>query len=121
MIRLRRIFAVTVLMSMALLNAAGAQDGGPVTDANLAQRVESAKTAADHQALATYFNSQAAAAAAKVKEHREMLAAFKKSGGRPAQVWDPHCQVLIKSYTDAQQSYLALAQEQEGLAKQAGK
>ena len=119
MTKLHRVFAMAAVLLAVALGAATAQEGGAVTAANVAQRIESAKTAADHQALAAYFSSQAAAAAEKVKEHEGMLTALKQT--RMASVMAPHCNALIKSSKEAQKDYQKLAQEEENLAKQAGK
>jgi hypothetical protein len=118
---MRRLGTVVVLMLLlipvVLVTRSGAQDSGPITDQNVAERVASAKTAADHQALATFFQAQAAAAGEKVKEHEAMAATSKQLGGKPAQSWAQHCSSLIRSYKTAQKDYEALALEQEKLAK----
>jgi hypothetical protein len=92
-----------------------------ITDANVGQMMASAKTAAEHQALASYFKAQAAAAEQKVKEHEAWLADLKRAGGGGKAYANslPHCETLIASYRKTQQSYLSMAAEEEKLAKSA--
>lgn len=90
-----------------------------VTDQNVAERAASAKTAADHEALAAYYKAAAAAAAAKVKSHEEMLEATQKAG-RTAPSWKTHCRNWIAAYTKAENEAQSLAAEHERLAKEAG-
>jgi hypothetical protein len=49
-----------------------------ITDDNLAQMTESAKTAADHQALAAYYQQEAALAKKKAALHRNTADTYKK-------------------------------------------
>lgn len=93
---------------------AGAQ---AIDEGNVAAKVAAAKTAADHQAIADYYTGQAAAAAAKVKTHEEMLVSFQKGGGKPAASWVTHCRGLIDSFKRQQKDYAAMAEEQAALAK----
>lgn len=89
-----------------------------VTDENVVEQVQDAKTAEDHEALAAYFNAKAAAAAANVKKHRAMMSVMR---GKPRSPWRGHCQNLVKTYQKQQEDYAALAKEQQKLAKTAGK
>lgn len=99
-----------------------ARAAGPVTDDNVAERLASAQTAADHEALAAYFRAEAAAAGEKVKLHQAMLAsATKKVAGKSWVSWELHCNGLIKMYKDAQKEAEGLAAEHEAMAKVAAK
>lgn len=91
-----------------------------ITEANVAEHVASAKTPADHQALATYFNGQASAAGDKAKSHERMLETVKKTG-RPSSAWKTHCKSLIKMYKNLQKDFESMAKEHEELAKKAAK
>lgn len=91
-----------------------------VTDQNVAERIATAQTPADHQAIATYYKGLAADAAAKVKAHESMLASYEKVGGKGGVLSADHCKTLIKTYGDAESHYQKLAAEHEALAK-AGK
>ena len=100
----------TLLGSAVVPGVAVAQ----VTEANVGQMMASAKTPADHQALADYFKAQAANAAQKVKEHETWLSDLKKSGSGGGKAYAnslAHCQTLIASYRKLQKSYEAMAEE----------
>ena len=94
----------------------GAADA--ITDDNVAERVASAQTAADHEALAAYFDAQSAAAATKVKMHEKMMTGSAMVG-KGAATWDMHCKSLLRSYKQAQADAKALADVQRSLAAQA--
>jgi hypothetical protein len=90
-----------------------------ITSKNVAAKIAAAKTPAQHAALAKYFHAQAAMAAAKAKEHQEMLDMLT---GKLQENLGPHCQALIASYKELEKEYEAIAQAQEQAAKEtAGK
>jgi len=114
--------SLIVLLWGALLTAPLSQAlaGGDITDSNVAERLASAQSAADHEALATYFRGQAAAAGEKAKVHESMLTGTNNMGNGSAS-WEMHCRSLIKTYKDAQKEADALAAEHASLAKAATK
>src|SRR5262245_63496956 len=80
----------------------------------LPNAVENAKTAADHEAIAVYFDEQAKAALAEAKEHRRMGAVYEKHrglGGTKAahsplnKTMPPHCDRLATDYEAAAKEY----------------
>ncbi|MDX2166051.1 MAG: hypothetical protein SF182_03280 [Deltaproteobacteria bacterium] len=85
-----------------------------VTDENVDAAVASAKTAADHEALATYFSGKSKQALANVEMHKKMAGAF---SGKAASSWEAHCNSLIKSFQQQSEDYASLAKEQAALAK----
>jgi len=112
---------VAALAFTACSSVAAATLAQGVTDQNVAERVAAAKTAQEHEALATFFKGEAAAAGDKVKEHESMLASWQKTtSGRSIVVMRQHCQNAITSYKRLQKDYQAMAEEQEKLAKEAG-
>jgi hypothetical protein len=108
-------FALVAVSGLATVTLA--QD---VTDQNVADRVASAKTAQDHEAIATFFKAQAATAGEKVKEHEAMLGSWKTTSGRSLNVMKQHCEDAIASFKKLQKDYAAMAAEQEKMAKKAG-
>jgi hypothetical protein len=60
-----------------LITAAGAQPSA-VTEDNLSQMIASAKTPADHQAIAAYYEQQAADAKKKAALHRNEADTYRK-------------------------------------------
>lgn len=92
-----------------------------VSAANLADKVASAATQADHDALAAYFREVAEVNAKQVAEHEAMLDRVIAAGGKPSITWQRHCKSLIAAYGSAKDEAAALAQEHEQLAKEAAK
>ena len=109
-------FTAAVVLAVAVGGVAAAQ-AAAVTDDNVAQKVESATTAADHQALAAFFNAKAEAAARNANRHKSMVHAY----GGSRDIWGNHCRSLVKTFTEQEKDYKALAAEQETLAKEASK
>ncbi len=90
---------------------------GPITDDNVAERVGSAKTAEEHQALAAYFHTQAAAQAQAFKAHEAMMDTWQKAtAGRPLENMREHCKSAMSASRKLQRDYEAFAKEQEALA-----
>ncbi len=114
----RGLLAATAFVALSSLAVvATAED---VTEQNVAERVATAKTAPEHEAIAAFFKAQATAAGDKVKEHEAMLASWEKgTSGRSLNVMRQHCQDAIASYKKLQKDYTAMAAEQETLAKKA--
>jgi hypothetical protein len=87
--------------------------------------VAGAKTAADHEALATQYVQAAAEAKAKAAEHRKMGEAYKGqpavTGGKvtAASSLPQHCENLAKSYDEQAQMYASMAAGESELAKAA--
>jgi hypothetical protein len=85
---------------------------------DLPSAIENAKTPADHEAIAAYYDAEAKAAREKVEEHRTMASAYKghkeSAGGkgtRPAvyKTMPGHCDDLVKLYENARKEYEAMA------------
>jgi len=85
---------------------------------DLPAAIENAKTAADHEAIADYYDAAAKAARATAEEHRKMAAAYGKkpkpggSKGLRSSVYrtiGTHCEKLIASYETDAQEYEAMA------------
>jgi hypothetical protein len=71
---------------------AGAQSP-PVTDDNLAESIQNAKTPADHEAIAGYYDAEAAEAEKKAALHRQSASNLKPVGmanmcNTLAEYWD---------------------------------
>ena len=117
----RNTFAARIGLILLLL-ALGAVPqtalAGEVTDANAFEKSATAATTADHEALAVYFGKKAEEAGKTVRLHEKMLAA--SLGGRNYTSMLQHCQALIRSNREAQESYTNLANLHARLAKEAG-
>ena len=85
-----------------------------VTDANLQQKVKSAKTEGDHEMIAEYYDKEAADNQHKAELHKTMRNVYFK-GPMPA-----HCYYLAKAYQQAADQDKALAAAERKMAKGAG-
>ena len=83
--------------------------------------IATAKSSAEHEALAKEFETEASAAKAKAVEHRKMAEGYKKIGGPLIEKWhlDQHCEALAKSYETGAKENEALAKAHRELAKSA--
>jgi hypothetical protein len=107
--------AMVALTAALLCVGAGAvaRAAGPVTDDTVEAAVASAKTPADHAALAEYFTSKAQAATASAENHDKMAKGFHgKAGERMA----AHCKSLAAADRKQAQDYTALAKAEQQLA-----
>jgi hypothetical protein len=116
----RMVGAVIMAVMLGLLGAGcatTAQDKG----SPLYQRIQSAKTRADHQGLAQYYDQEAKAAKDRAQQHRKMqdlyrpFSAFLPSGVGMVQ----HCANLVNQYEQAAEEYSGLARLHRQLAAQA--
>lgn len=115
----RIVLVITALAFVGLLATPRVGHAQAIDDSNVAAKIAAAKTAADHQALADYFTSQAATAAHNVSLHEAMMTAYHQVSGKSAEAWTTHCKNLIHTYKQQEKDYTALADEQAKLAKSA--
>jgi len=107
--------ALVTALSVPALAADAAQP------ADIEKMIASAKTPADHEAIAAYYDKQAAEARAKAEEHRRMGEDYKRGGGALAEKthFHEHCEALTRSYNQAAKDYEALAAAHRDMAKKA--
>jgi hypothetical protein len=86
-------------------------------------QVAAARTAADHEAIASAYEAEATAADKMASDHEAMAKAYNGAtgmkGGRQAMV--SHCNRLVDQYRAAATEYRGLAAAHRELAKTAGK
>lgn len=89
-----------------VLVLAGCASGPPSTPADIVQRIETAKTPADHEALAVYYTQEANKARENAALHRTMAKSYQiqAASGRGGASMPAHCN--------------AIAQSDDGIAKQ---
>jgi hypothetical protein len=85
--------------------------------ANIEQRIRDAKTPADHQAIAAFYEKEAQAAHKLHNQHVNMEAAYAASRimqekARPTE----HCRVIAERYRDIAKEYETLAAMHKNLA-----
>lgn len=88
---------------------------------DIAAMIANAKTAADHEAIATYYDKEAATAKESAARHTKMLAVIKTQGGPAIAKWhmDKHCEDLIQQYESAAKMYGEMAAAHREMAKDA--
>ena len=92
---------------------------GAVTDDNVAEKSAEAKTKADHEALAAYFQEKAANAAKTAKLHEKMGRATVSGSGKGQVGMDFHCRNVARAARSMEEAYEQLAAEHTRMAKEA--
>jgi hypothetical protein len=93
-------------------------------DVDISQKILNAKTAADHEAIAKYYDEQAAEATKGAARHRQMAESYRglaSSSGKGAGVsaMPQHCEALVKDLEAEAAHYKAMAETHRALAKTA--
>lgn len=119
--RRARLFAGMALLAVGIVVAAPRSQVSVAGAADVEEMISSAKTPADHEAIAAYYDGEAKEARQKVEEHRKMGAAYKKEGGSLLHKthFDEHCASLVRSFTMEAKEYDALAAAHRLAAKKA--
>jgi hypothetical protein len=105
---------VLVLATMPVARAVGAEDAG------IMEKIASAKTPADYEALAVHFDKQAADARAQAERHKTMAEDYRRAGGPAAKAQLPeHCEGLVTYYNGVAKEYAAMAAGYRQMAKEA--
>lgn len=116
----RRCMRIGVL-SLALVGltlAVQPVHAGTVTDYNLNSSIAAATTAADHEAIAAYYRSEASEALAQAEAHKAMENTYQKWGtGKEQMQHQFHCKDLISSFENVAKNYETLAKEHAEMAK----
>lgn len=118
-VRVRTVIALTIVAACAIAApfAVAVDAAGDIT-----AMIANAKTAADHEAIAAYYDKEAATSKEKAALHRRMLEVIKKRGGGPdIAKWrmDQHCEDLVKGFDSAAKMYTEMAQAHREMAKDA--
>jgi type IV secretory pathway TrbF-like protein len=110
----------TVLLALALMLASTmtisrSQAQPPVVNSdNLNQMIAAAKTSSEHEAIAAYYDREAAENEKLAALHRASKNIYSKSNNQL------HCNALIKAYERAASEAKALAAVHREMAKEAG-
>lgn len=85
---------------------------------NIEQMIATAKTPAEHEAIAAYYDQQAQAAHAKHEEHLKMKASYEKIPHLASKTGLPwHCSTIAANYQKTATEYEALAKLHRDMAK----
>lgn len=90
---------------------------------SLPTMVSSAKTAADHEKIATYYDAAAKDARQRAEQHSKLMQAYESLGGASAAKLhlEEHCEKLAKSAGDEATEYENLANAHREMAVSAAK
>jgi hypothetical protein len=93
-------------------------------EASILEKVRSARIAADHEAIAKYYDAQAGEARRKAADHKQMAESYRGVGtaigkGSGASAIPQHCESLVKAFEGEATHYEAMAQAHRDLAKAA--
>lgn len=113
-----RCIASTLLLGLGLAGCAAAPN---MASPELLQRIESARTRGEHQALAAHYDQQAVAARAVAADHRKMAKAYQgravdPPGGGGMQA---HCNAIVRSQEGIAAEFEGMAEGHYELAKRA--
>jgi hypothetical protein len=82
---------------------------------NIEHMLATAKTASDHEAIAQYYENEAADAHAKYEEHQAVAA---RALSPKSQSWSLHCARLAQDFKQAEEDASVLAAEQRKVAEE---
>src|SRR2546426_10946055 len=84
---------------------------------DLEKAVLGAKTPADHEAIASYYDREGTAAQAKATEHRKMEEAYRTLAGKGHFKMEDHCHQLVQHYESVAAANAALAEAHRQMAE----
>ena len=86
---------------------------------DLEKAVAGAKTPADHEAIASYYDKEGTTAKAKATEHLKLAAAYRNLAGKGQFAMEGHCQRLAQNYESVATENTALAAAHRQMAQDA--
>jgi hypothetical protein len=109
---------IVIVAGLVTIGALGyAQLGSAQEGKSIEQMVAEAKTPADHEAIATYYDQEAQAAHQKYTEHKKLADFYV---GTPLQSKSPtlmnHCNDAAKKYEGIAKDYQAMAKAHRAMA-----
>lgn len=109
------VLTLFAVLSVPTIRAAADQE------VDVEKMIQTAKTRADHEALAVYYDKLAAEAKANAEKHRKMGEDYKKGGGPMASKthFHEHCEAITRSYESAAKEYGEMAKGHRQMAKEA--
>ena len=109
------VMMVLAMGALGYLSVGAAEEGK-----SLEQMVAAAKTPADHEALAAYYEKEAQEAHQKHAEHLQLKAAYAKVPHLTSKTGLPsHCDSIAKNYDQTAKEYEALAKAHRQMATSA--
>jgi hypothetical protein len=122
MTALRRLLLLASVVLAVSLVGAPIPRAGAADDTSIVDQVKSAKTPAEHEAIAKRYDAQAAAARRNAAAHEQMADSYRAMAssigkGSGASSMPQHCESLVKTFEAEAADYEAMAQAHRALAK----
>jgi outer membrane murein-binding lipoprotein Lpp len=114
-LKLAQRIAAVLFVGVVLAGCASAPNA---PSPELLQQIESARTRADYEALATYYDREATAARATAVQHRKMAKSY-QGGGRGTASMPAHCNAIASNSESLAAEYEGMAAGYRQMAKQA--
>jgi hypothetical protein len=109
------IWLASMLATVLLLSQAPA-----ASETDIADRIANARTRADHEAIAKYYDEQAEEARGLAKKHEKMAEAYRRAGGPMVKAQMPeHCDGLAVYYSGLAKQNDAMAASHRRMAAEA--
>jgi len=116
--------SIVLTLSAVAASATTQPQAEKLTKQQLQSLIASARTPADHQRIARYYEAQAQSDLAQAREHAQMAAQFKQNPITTSSKWSTgtvnHCEYLAQSLTKEAAKMQQLAQDHEQMALRAG-
>ena len=111
----------TTLALLVLGALAGCASGPAPVAPELVQRIETARTRADHESLASYYTQEAVKARETAALHRRMAKSYQVQavGGRAGAAMPAHCNAVAQSQEGVANSYDGMAVAHRQMADEA--
>ena len=116
-------FALSVLLGAALAGCdrQAADRAGTVTQSNVAEKIEQARTPTDHRELAEYYESRASAARREAVDERELRGEYERRWGSDGRAMGPramrHFADLAEDHQETESHYRAMAEWHREMAR----
>jgi hypothetical protein len=91
----------------------------PAEKFDLEKAITGAKTAADHEAIASYYDREAATTKDKAAEHYKLMKVYSNLAGKGHFRMEDHCQKLAQNYESIATEYTSLAGAHRQMAREA--
>lgn len=103
----------SILLASAVLAGCAAISSSPTTDVQ--QRIEAARTRADHASLGEYYGKQAAIARSAAAEHRKMAKAYGSGpiSAKGGMSMAAHCNSIVRQFDGIASDYDSMAAEHQ--------
>ena len=112
---------IGIMMMVLAVGALGSLPSSSAEDGkHIGQMITAAKTPADHEAIAAYYDQEAQAAHKKHEEHLKLKASYEKIPHLASKTGLPwHCDTIATNYQKTAKEYEELAKLHRQMAKSA--